>query len=1026
MPPKKNHLTIILYIRVPLNLTLPLMTSREYFLDLLHSDRIHLLIKKIRGYFGTHPIAEPGEYTLLLNQYEEWRGLQISRTEQFRDMANFKRAFVQLTTRFIRHNVGDELWDENTPEEGIHLKLADVTDKMLAVLHQYGISALLSFTRYLIKTPSLRKKLVHAEAEAAKHDFQYRDRLRKITYNAPGSSARQEAARLQELTNAKRVALLNDVALTIGKIVEDDLVDRYKLTFRNVEATFSWHNSAGERQLLLSPLEMIQVPAYLNSDSDYLEYKRLMVQAQDAYLAHRYEEAHDLFLRVRNEIDPESAQLYEFLLSSYFKKYRGPHLIDRYLSTNTKRKSTRREENPLYQLYIYASRFHLLQGHRKPDGTDLSSGPVRKDQKPGSDLIAQPAQPIFSHTGSENLKIIAQDLLLRVAQRHTSLADEVSTGVVSREKSTLELWKIITTARDIYQYLQPESIVFGAIVSELLGANAGFWITVNDDGRPTNVYPEYDAVEVLISIVSMVTSKRHREQKATSTTGEKALEQVQQEVVADLAVLVSDGLRLKYEQLLDAPPLTPDEAAATYLPYVELMQSYRVADALLPGSGLFFDVPFREIGSGAGKVGWFELGRSRRLYTRFTDPDFDALAYFEDLCRRKDAYTGVPSLGSTIEHLIQTYYHRLKDKTFNLYRSINLMGEFDLALAGRQRVSEILYCYRNWQICFDVNEDETFLKCCHDEVVGNGILFWWAIGKHGLHANPRNLPLGVVFDAREELNWLNNQCGVGNRETDLLTITANYVNRIIIPRSNEIGRRTHAQLNPAAEDQRTILTLVEKVLQLAIAVGPLSQLEDYVYDELIREKTFRWYDLEGDRFINEDRIHQHGIDAIPALEEAMLTFSASDRFTAEHLQDMLALNRREDILTGYKEDFSRNQEKNYDEDTIVLFVKMIERLIGYHKITGNARLLSMPYEELVTGKGKVRWARVPWTLLAIDKVLAVEKDENGKPARIGVKRWQIISGRIHPRPRVRKISHFDFRDAYFYVKYNYETEAMLV
>lgn len=988
------------------------------------------MIKDLRQYFSYWPIEQPEQYTLLLNQYEELRSYQISGTEQFKDINSIKKEFVTSMTRFIRQNVVDQPWGENINEEDINLKLADLKEKLLEILHKNGLSALVAFSRNMIRSVSLQKGLKQIELDAAETDFQHSERMRQITFGAAQGSGYEEAIRLLELTQEKKKKLSVRTAQIINGIEEEDLVDRWKIRFRSTEANFSWHDSAGERQLLLSPLEMIQVPVYLGRGDDYLQYKRLMVQGQDAYLAHKYAEAHDLFLQVRNEIDPESSQLYELLLVTYYRKHRGAHLIDSYLSTVTKEANPDKKDNPLYQLYLYASRFHLLQGNRKPDEISLISSSAKGTKRPGSDLIAQPARPVYSFTGEQNINIIARELLLRLAERHTRIKDQIASGVSNRKKAAVELWRCITTARDIYQYLQPDYIVFTTIVSELLGAGASFWITVDGVGQPVNVHPEFDAIGHFTAILGMVVSDKFRSQKAGLQTSvsapNKTIDQINKGVMADLAALISDGLRLKYEQLPEAPTPTPDEAATTYQPYVELMLSYQAADALLPGSGLFFKIPFLEIGNAEGKVDWFQLGRGRRLYTRFTAPDFDALAYFEDLCQRADAFSGIPSVGSSVEHLIQTYCTRLSSKTFELYRSINLMGEFELDQAGRQRVGEILYCYRNWQICFDVNEDEKFLKYCHDEVVGNGILFWWAIGRHGLHANPRNLPLGIVFDAREELNWLNDQCGVSDRETDFLTITANYLNRIAIPRSNAIGKRTNGQLNPSAEDHVMILHFVEKVLQLAIAVGPLGPLEDYIYDELVREKTFRWYDLQVDRFINEERPYQHGIDAIPVLEEAMDTFSASSRFSRDHLMDAISLKREDDIIKSYKEDFSRNQERNYEEDTIILFVKMIERLIAYHKITGNARLLSMPYEELVTGKGKVRWASIPWTYFAIDKVLSVEKDDFGHAASIDTKRWQVIWGRIRPRPRVRKVSHFDFRDAYFYVKYNYETDAMIV
>lgn len=1007
------------------------MSSREHLLRLLRQDRIDKVIKDLRHYVSDYPIEQTELYASLLTQYDQLRAFKTSGTEWKREVNNLKRAFVTTMDSFLCRNISEEPWQETLNEIDFNLSLPDLKRKLLEILRQNGLSALVAFSRNLLYNADLVKRLGEVENTAGKIDFQHGERMRQITYDATESTGFEAAVRLQELTKEKKRKLDTSAMRIINELEDEDLVTRWKVAFRNTRANFSWHSSTAERQLLLSPLEMIQVPAYLSKErGDYLQYKRLMVQAQDAYLAHRYAEAYDLFLRVRNEVDPESAQLYELLLVTYFKKHRGPLLIDSYLTSVTKEANPNEKDNPLHQLYLYANRFHLLQGNHEPGVSSLSRSAEKGVKKPGSDLIAQPARPIFSYTGEQNIKTIAEQLLLRLAERQTKITDQVVSGVTSREKARIELWRCITTARDIYQFLQPDHIVFTAIISELFGAGANFWITVDDMGQPANVHPGFDALGQFHAIVGMVASEKHQNLQRKSTSlalaENKTLEQLTAEITADLAALVSDGLRVKYEGLPLAPTPTPDEAAATYQPYVELMLSYRAADALLPESGLFFEVPFLEVGNGEGKVDWFQLGRGRRLYTRFTAPDFDALAYFEDLCRRKDLSHGTITVGSAMEHLIQMYYVRLSDKTFELYRTINLTGEFDLAKAGRQRIAETSFCYRNWQICFDVNEDESYLKLCHDEVVGNGILFWWAIGRHGLNANSSNPAHNIFFDAREELAWLNDSCGVNDSTTDYQTIAENYLNRIAIPVANEIGKRTVNQLNPCAEDHIVILGLVEKVIQLTSVVGPLSPLEDFVYDELIQEKTFRWYDLQGEHFVNEAGIVKDGIDAIPLLEEAQMAFAASNRFATEHLQDMTSLHREDDIITSYQEDFSRNQQYNYDEDTIILFVTMIERLIGYHKITGNAKLLAMPYEELVTGKGKVRWARYPWTVFAIDKVLSVEKDEYGRPAHIGVKRWQIIRGRIHPRPRVRKVSHFDFRDAYFYVKYNYEADAMIV
>jgi hypothetical protein len=58
-----------------------------------------------------------------------------------------------------------------------------------------------------------------------------------------------------------------------------------------------------------------------------------------------------------------------------------------------------------------------------------------------------------------------------------------------------------------------------------------------------------------------------------------------------------------------------------------------------------------------------------------------------------------------------------------------------------------------------------------------------------------------------------------------------------------------------------------------------------------------------------------------------------------------------------KVDFIRLQGMSYQEDTIVYRCEIAENLIDCHRIAGDTRLLSVLFEELVAGRGKVKWAR---------------------------------------------------------------------
>ena len=964
-----------------------------------------------------------------------------------------RRAGAEFVTEFIEPNAHLFQRSDLQPRvDGAALK-----DRLRNVLHGNGPDAFAATVILLAENPDLVDRVTELRHRLRTLALDRNEGIRHVEYDTHEDDVlRQSAAALRAVERTYRTAvhaLHQDALRMIDGLDPDlDLAPDWKYRAVRPERYLDPPGAVPEGQLLLSPLDMIQVPTYLRQTEPdvYLRYKRRMVQAQDAYLARDYATAYDGFLGVRNDLDPESAQLYDYLLLSYYRAHGGPDLIDAlfdYRAFATAQPTMRRgrganlktqigegrivsvapaptEEDraeptvlrPLQPLYLYADRYrHLQSGARDP----LVGKPG--EILPGTDQLARPVRIPHSASGKANARTVARELFARLLHRYAELADrEPAEG---REAITREaIRQCIRTATELYRHLQPDELVFRAITGELLGAGRGFYLTIDEWGNVANVEVDFDALDHFRELLSVFTAERvevarRRARDWGETVGEVDAETIARRVREGVALSVHDRLVAKYRGLETVANANDQHAVR---PLIELLTSFRVAEELLPGTGLFHALPIGELSGRNGKADWFELGRHRRLTSRFTAENgtFPALEFFEYFLRVRDASEGTLRGGEALEIIIQNLYVKMGARTREQYVIAKDKPGYELRVVSAIYAEQVRGIIRNWQILYDVEQDFRFLELQYEEFTGNGAIFWWAIGSQGLHSNPKFLPHGPHVDVRHELNRVIDEYGYGNKYSAYQTVIQNYFDRVVLPRTEAVaGTGGARRAIPGDDTYAELYELIENLLQLARHYEVSPGIVNYLHDELVGELTLPWFDLTELGIVPHPTAREHGVDAYPLLGLAMDVFAEDARFTAPAVRDQIALNRLDQLEAYYYENFTRDQDQTYyNDDSVVELCLLVERLIDYHRLTENPRLLAIPYEELVSGLGKITWARKG---IFFDFSLVGDTDDQGRVTRWKFPRFRFVAGRVWPRWKVKRVAHFAFRENYLYVRKYY-------
>ena len=548
-----------------------------------------------------------------------------------------KRKFRQ---RLIEHSVfsveqnrisqGIMLWlDENVSEDlkwtnsefyggqGIKLSLDDLKKQLLEILELNGTEVIFFFLDKLIsgivkkfEYNRIKEKYQLLEWQSSNHRIQIKQDD-GVEYQTIEEILKQEKEKREQI-EVKRKRIDANIEKLINSLVETDLINNWKFEYIKFLRSYKFNKHSKPKKTLISSLDIIQIPKFLKNDSDFQIYKRLMIQAQDAYLVGNYQRAYDLCLRVGNEVDPESAQLYEYLFVTYYYLIGPERIISEALVDF-------QSEVHLKKLFVYASRFVRLQSVASEE---MDTKVVRR----GANKIAKEVDDIHSLTGEENIKEINSELLLTLADKYSQILDSFREGSV--ELTADEKKKIIQCiliAKNITEHIRVDAIFATTVINELAGGGKHQWIAIKEDGGLVNTEVGFDAIGHFEDAIRLLAyDKGEQEDK----------------IKEKLADDIFNYLNEKYNFIKYTSGQLEEKEIRTLL--TRLMVSFRVATQLFPKSNQFAEIPIAELGSENGILNWYKLDYERELipitsneYPHFFEP----LKFFQFfLTYRFDSY----------------------------------------------------------------------------------------------------------------------------------------------------------------------------------------------------------------------------------------------------------------------------------------------------------------------------------------------------------------------------------------------------
>lgn len=662
---------------------------------------------------------------------------------------------------------------------------------------------------------------------------------------------------------------------------------------------------------LFTPADEIAIPKRLMQvEKDNLSekeqgtiFRRLLHRSQDALVVEEYEKAYDYCLQIRDRLEPESAQLYEYLLLIFTKKNTPKKIVQEILEEE--------KETLLNYLVLYTGRY--FQFHR--------------DNK------------CQSLTGENNILEIIESLSNSLRDSYSNLPggyvfEDESKHIDSKAK----VKKTIDAALKIF-YSIPDaptmSFLKQVVINELSGGGKFSWIEINeetDDGwslkdKVSKIH--YSALTKLDEINIIYKEKEGNTFKLENLISKSLL----------------PTLDYKYQQIQEEfnkkKYLNADDLDFFIAALIRLINAYKIGFELSNKDENFLSTPLIEL-EGDGIVQWFTFDDSGKL-TAIREALQKGFSAFNELKRLMNIKYKKDKEGEVYLRIKKATYNRLTKETAHTYQNLQSKANRGIIFSEDQKI--VAKCIRDWWVYHKVYNDNEMLDKCLHELSGEGIFLWFEATESEMTVNKDGQQLKYIYD--EIKLSLPNKKDEINRKAFFENIAKNLFHKLILKEYNKIS------INDITS-RIEIFKLLIHAKNCYKNISSYPDLVDFMYGELINERKFQWFDIGEEGIIVFWGAFIEELNYLDKMPDFLDVFFSID-FYANNIKKAISTKRYLAMKQQYESEVLLSRRQNqYAEMRVAL--KMLRKARQCFLVYPNIRFLEEAKKE-ISGKGRIRWYR---------------------------------------------------------------------
>ena len=822
------------------------------------------------------------------------------------------------------------------PGAKIELPLAaeDMRERLLAQTDRINHAPLLALLIRLIE--NVKTKRVVLDVEEKFKLLREQTRLSQISVAELAEQARPIEIALQHL---------------IRELPEDDLVPNWKQIF--IRDYF--HFTIGSRAVttvppFFVPGDDIAIPETLNltgspreqeafeqigllSFEQKNDFRRSLLLAKDALALKNPGQAYAHCDHARTKIDPQSAQLYEYLLITFIQKETPTRILQEAAAGN---------DRLLQHVLLYADRY-------------------RKYQRDGK---------CPSSTGQHNLAIASEslsDAALRMyhqfpndAVRHTGKHAES----VPDNRRTLRI--VLDNTLKICRQVYPSEELLEAAVVESCGGGKCNWLRrVEVVGENFQFIPDghFDLLGEIHELLDILQGMEANDLNKIVKQGDMLREDLYFSLVAKRQALAQQIA----EDEKRRRPFTDQRASVIRFVYASLLGAELFGDPDIAGRGQsFYRMVLEYLLPGlliapepaaALSLRWFDLDTAGevRAHPDCAAYDFDVKAIVEKVVRDHAGRAGWMQVQPNIKESVYLLYVLDTERQYEEIRRGLQWSDFRRWKDEDARRSTI-ECLQRWMIAYHAfpERGRPFLENCIRELTGDGLMQWFRHDPDHLNTHPESLALG--YHAQAELKKIHDLWSAagtpGSTESpgdwlqgeELLrkTIADNLFRKSILPAWEKIKSGDEQQRPAAARLLREAMSNYR--------LHPEPAYLDLVFRELTEEGKFCWIDVtkEGRE---KAFTTTPGFNPVAVLHELHETHPAL--YSLFEARERIADRRNVNQVERYFREISEFVHENRRPEREIA-IDIIRNIKGIYLYFPKQEYLELPLREL-TGKGRIRW-----------------------------------------------------------------------